>query len=82
MRPSDRTLKTVHLDLSPVLKPARPGAVMSKVQPQNHKPDICLDNKFINKVPVRVDCSMGRICMAILYCSMSSTMVGILCLST
>jgi glutamate synthase (NADH) len=64
-----RTVKTAHLDLSAVLKPAwqmRPGAATYKVRQQDHKLYIRLDNKFIDEsepaltkgLPVRIDCEV------------------------
>ncbi|KAJ7929220.1 hypothetical protein B0H13DRAFT_940898 [Mycena leptocephala] len=64
-----RTLKTAHLDLSAVLKPAwqmRPGAATYRVRQQDHKLYIRLDNKFIDEsepaltkgLPVRIDCDV------------------------
>ncbi|KAK7023963.1 glutamate synthase [Favolaschia claudopus] len=64
-----RTVKTAHLDLSAVLKPAwqmRPGAATYRVRQQDHKLYIRLDNKFIDEsepaltkgLPVRIDCDV------------------------
>ncbi len=64
-----RTIKTKHLDLSPVLKPAwqmRPGAATYKVRQQDHKLYIRLDNKFLDEsepaltqgLPVRIECDV------------------------
>jgi glutamate synthase (NADPH/NADH) len=64
-----RTMKTAHLDLSALLKPAwqmRPGAATYRVRQQDHKLYIRLDNKFIDEaepaltkgLPVRVECEV------------------------
>ncbi|KAJ7702309.1 NADPH-dependent glutamate synthase [Mycena rosella] len=64
-----RTVKTAHLDLSAVLKPAwqmRPGAATYRVRQQDHKLYIRLDNKFIDEsepaltkgLPVHIDCDV------------------------
>jgi glutamate synthase (NADPH/NADH) len=64
-----RTLKTAHLDLSPVLKPAwqmRPGAPTHCVRQQDHELYIRLDNKFIDEsepaltkgLPVHIECDV------------------------
>ena len=64
-----RTIKTAHLDLSAVLKPAwqmRPGAATYRVRAQDHKLYIRLDNKFIDEsepaltqgLPVHIDCDV------------------------
>ncbi|EGN96049.1 hypothetical protein SERLA73DRAFT_93995 [Serpula lacrymans var. lacrymans S7.3] len=64
-----RTIKTAHLDLSAVLKPAwqmRPGAATYRVRSQDHKLYIRLDNKFIDEsepaltkgLPVHVECDV------------------------
>lgn len=64
-----RTVKTAHLDLSPVLKPAwqmRPGAATYRVRQQDHKMYIRLDNKFIDEaepaltkgLPVHIECDV------------------------
>jgi glutamate synthase (NADH) len=64
-----RTIKTAHLDLSAVLKPAwqmRPGAATYRVRRQDHKLYIRLDNKFIDEaepaltkgLPVHIDCEV------------------------
>jgi len=64
-----RTVKTAHLDLSAVVKPAwqmRPGAATYRVRQQDHKLYIRLDNKFIDEsepaltkgLPVHIDCEV------------------------
>ncbi|KAG2157569.1 uncharacterized protein EDB93DRAFT_1123416 [Suillus bovinus] len=64
-----RTIKTAHLDLSAVLKPAwqmRPGAATYRVRQQDHKLYIRLDNKFIDEsepaltkgLPVHIECDV------------------------
>jgi glutamate synthase (NADPH/NADH) len=64
-----RTLKTAHLDLSAILKPAwqmRPGAATYRVRQQDHKLYIRLDNKFIDDaepaltkgLPVHIECDV------------------------
>jgi glutamate synthase (NADPH/NADH) len=64
-----RTIKTAHLDLSAVLKPAwqmRPGAATYRVRSQDHKLYVRLDNKFIDEsepaltkgLPVHIDCQV------------------------
>ncbi|KAF7322595.1 Glutamate synthase [Mycena chlorophos] len=64
-----RTVKTAHLDLSAILKPAwqmRPNVATYRVRQQDHKLYIRLDNKFIDEsepaltkgLPVRIDCDV------------------------
>ncbi|KAF9239590.1 NADPH-dependent glutamate synthase [Melanogaster broomeanus] len=64
-----RTIKTAHLDLSAMLKPAwqmRPGAATYRVRQQDHKLYIRLDNKFIDEsepaltkgLPVHLECDV------------------------
>ncbi|KAI6043136.1 NADPH-dependent glutamate synthase [Pisolithus marmoratus] len=64
-----RTIKTAHLDLSAVLKPAwqmRPGAATYRVRQQDHKLYVRLDNKFIDEsepaltqgLPVHIECDV------------------------
>jgi glutamate synthase (NADPH/NADH) len=66
-----RTLKTAHLDLSPILKPAwqmRPGAATYRVRQQDHRLYVRLDNKFIDEaepaltrgLPVHIDCEVSN----------------------
>ena len=64
-----RNVKTAHLDLSAILKPAwkmRPGAATYKVRQQDHRLYVRLDNKFIDEaelaiskgVPVKIECEV------------------------
>lgn len=64
-----RTPKTAHLDLSPIITPAKPlreGVATYRVRPQDHKLYVRLDNKFIDEaepalskgLPVEIDCDV------------------------
>lgn len=64
-----RTPKTAHLDLSPILTPAKPpreGVATYRVRPQDHRLYVRLDNKFIDEaepalskgLPVEIDCDV------------------------
>jgi len=64
-----RTLKTRHLDLSEILRPAwqmRPGAATYRVRQQDHMLYTRLDNKFTDEsepaltkgLPVRIECDV------------------------